>query len=109
MEHLSKDVGAKYLKQIEEEFPTITFDQLKGFVTLNDKYGAPTKTIFTSQNMKLLYCSPSSLRYVYHALIMLPYFQETTQNAIVELGVGYGGLFMAINYFAPLLNITVPK
>ena len=107
LENLTKESGTKYLKQIETEFPEITFDDIRAFININDKYGGTLKTIFTTGNMKLLYCSPSSLRYIYHALIVLKYFQETTCTKIVEVGSGYGGLYLAINHFAPKVNVAV--
>ena len=102
LEHISKEVGAQYLKQLEDEFPNITYEQLKAFVTMNDKYGSPTKAIFTTKSMKLMYGSPTSLRYAYHALIILQRYDGTVQTGMMEVGGGYGGLFLAINYFSSL-------
>ena len=62
LEHVSKEIGAQYLKQVEDRFSNITFEQLKAFVILNDKYGSPTKAIFTTKSSKLLYCSPSFVK-----------------------------------------------
>jgi putative sugar O-methyltransferase len=107
LEHLQKGHGDQYLALIESEYPQVTFEQLKGFLLLNDKYGTPCKTIFTTQVHKLLYCSASTLRYAYHALRVLSYFKETALTDIVELGGGYGGLCLAIHYFAPILSADV--
>jgi hypothetical protein len=52
-----------------------------------------------------LLCSPSSLRYAYHALLILQTIYEQQQEKtkrftrIVELGCGYGGLYLAIIHF----------
>jgi hypothetical protein len=99
LENLSRDKGAEYLRAIEEDFPTVTFEDIRTYINLNDKYGGAIKTIFTMSNMRLLYCSPTTLRYIYHALLILKYYQETNCKHIVELGQGYGGLFLAINFF----------
>lgn len=112
LEHLSKDVGVMYLKKLEEEFPEISYDIIKAFVSKNDKYGSPTKAIFTmntDNTQKLLYCSSTSLRYVYHAMKILRYLKETSLTKVVELGVGYGGLFLAINYFSNILDIHIEQ
>jgi hypothetical protein len=99
LENLSRDNGVEYLSHIETEFPQVTFEDIRSFIMANDKNGGSIKTIFTMKNMKLLYCSPSNLRYIYHALLILSYYKETNCKNIVELGQGYGGLFLAINMF----------
>lgn len=112
LEHLSKELGIQYLRQLEIEYPEISYDLIKAFVNINDKYGSPIKAIFTmntENTQKLLYCSPTSLRYTYHALKILHYFKETGQTEIIELGVGYGGLFLAINFFSNILNVSIEK
>lgn len=108
LENLSREKGALYLQQIENDFPNVTFEDIRAFININDMYGASVKSIFTMNNVKLLYCSPTTLRYIYHALLILKYYQETGCKHIVELGQGYGGLFLAINVFSkkfPDLNI----
>lgn len=99
LENLSRDHGIEYLSRIESEFPQVSFEDIRSFIMANDKYGGSIKTIFTMKNMKLLYCSPSNLRYIYQALLILSYYKETTSRNIVEVGQGYGGLFLAINMF----------
>lgn len=99
LENVSRDYGVEYLNRIETEFPQVTFEDIRSFIIANDKYGGSIKTIFTMKNMKLLYCSPSNLRYIYQALVILSYYKETNGRNIVELGQGYGGLFLAINMF----------
>ena len=66
----------------------------------------PTKYTYTFKNISLL-CSPTSLRYIYHALVILEHYKNTECKNIVEVGCGYGGLCLAINYFSKLLNITI--
>ena len=100
LENLSKDFGAEILKHIETNFPQISFEDMRAFIILNDKYGGTVKSIFTTNKMKLLYCSPSTLRYILHALLILNYYKETMCKNVLELGQGYGGLFLAINMFA---------
>jgi hypothetical protein len=100
LEGLSKDFGTEILKYIETNYPQITFEDMRAFIQVNDKYGGTVKSIFTTSKMKLLYCSPTTIRYILHALLILDYYKETMCKNIVELGQGYGGLFLAINMFA---------
>lgn len=109
LENLSKVLGTEYLKQIETEFPEITFDDMKEFINLNNKCGQAQKSIFTTSNMKILYCSPSALRYIYHSLKIIHHIKNSNSKKVVEIGGGYGGLYLAINIFAPKLNVTIDK
>lgn len=102
LENVSRETGAEYLKCIEQQFPEVTYEHIRSYINANDKYGGSIKTIFTMSNMKLLYCSATTIRYIYHALTILTYYQETVCKNMVELGQGYGGLFLAINMFSHL-------
>jgi hypothetical protein len=110
LENLSKDFGTDMLKYIETNFPQVTFEDMRAFIQLNDKYGGTIKSIFTTSKMKLLYCSPSTLRYMLQALVILSYYNETMCKNVVELGQAYGGLFLAINMFAKKFpNVQIKK
>jgi len=106
LEHVSYSLGVEYLSLIENEF-NISSKNIKEFIKINDKIGNPKKLAFTLTNNDFIICSPSSLRYIYHALIILNYFKTKNNISIVELGCGYGGLFLAICYFSKLLNIEI--
>jgi hypothetical protein len=41
--------------------------------------------------------------------LILGYFKKTELNEIVEIGSGYGGLFLAIDYFSKILKIEIKK
>ena len=110
LENVSKEYGIQYLQHIEGEFPVVTFDILRKYVNTNDKYGNANKTIFTTQDKKLLYCSPTSLRYLYHALILMDAFKLSGCRNMVELGSGYGGLYLAVQIVLPLFtDVTIDK
>ena len=99
LEHVTKKMGEDYLRLIETEFP-VTFEQFYGYIALNDANGQPrTCTFYSKKFGKQFTCSPTSLRYVYHALLILQHFKECSSTEIVEVGCGYGGLCLAINYF----------
>ena len=103
LEHVSKDQGNQYLNCIETQFPHISLGQIRDYVNANDKYGGAVKHIYTTQSLRLLYCSASSLRYIYQALMVLEEYSHTDCTHMVELGAGYGGLCLAIHMFAPIL------
>ena len=106
LEHVTTDYGNKYLDLILDEFPQIDFSILHKFCIINDLYGKPIKYNFIKNNHKIN-CSPTSLRYIYHALIILKYLKTTNCKNIVEVGCGYGGLCLAINYFMNIFDIEI--
>lgn len=109
LEHVNSGTGLLYLNLIQSEFTNITEKQIIDFITINDTYGYPHKTDYILKNGTTINCSPSSLRYIYHALLILDHYKTTNTNDIVELGCGYGGLFLAICFFSNYLNIKINK
>jgi hypothetical protein len=71
-------------------------------------YGYPEKYAFRFSDGSITMCSPTSLRYVYHSIVILNYYKlkNKTKN-VVEVGCGYGGLFLGISYFSKIMNITI--
>jgi hypothetical protein len=76
------------------------------FCELNDKIGNPIKS-----KIKYLYNSPSNLRYIFHAHLILTHIGSLNLNNlnIVEVGGGYGGLCLAIYYFSKFYNVSIEK
>jgi hypothetical protein len=112
LEHVSKEQGEKYIKLINEIvtslFPEITIENIKNFLIINDKYGYPHKETFTFSDKSIIMCSPTSLRYIYHSLLILNYYKLRNDSTnIVEVGCGYGGLFLGICYFSKILAIRI--
>jgi hypothetical protein len=108
LEHVSCEQGIKYLELILNEFPNISYEYIVEFVKINDRIGFPKKYTYIINNTQLE-CSPSSLRYIYHSLLILKHYKEKNQKEIVELGCGYGGLFLAISFFSNILEINIEK
>lgn len=106
LEHVTYELGLKYLKLIEAEFKSIDHNIVVNFIKINDTYGNPV-TFKYVLNHQYINCSPTTLRYIYHSLIILDYYKTTNCENIVEVGCGYGGLCLAINYFAMVLNIKI--
>ena len=109
LEHVTKELGDEYLQMIDSEFD-ISHADVVNFSNINDCYGNPKKyTFFSEKHKKIVTCSPSSLRYIYHGLLILQYYKNTELHEIVEIGCGYGGLCLSINYFSKLLQINITK
>lgn len=108
LEHVTIEQGNDYLKLIENEFPSITNEQIINYVNINDSHGFPKKELFNIRNQTVL-CSPTSIRYIYHSLLILTYYKQVNLNEIVEVGCGYGGLFLALCYFSKVLDIKIDK
>lgn len=99
LEHVTREFGKKYISLIKNEF-NIDVNKIKDFCKLNDSIGSPTKYYFEEIDM---YTSPTSLRYIYHALLILNHIKQTKNTRIVELGCGYGGLCIAIHFFNDII------
>jgi len=113
LEHVNYDKGIQYLKLIQSEFEYIPFQYIVEFISINDKYGSPMTYSFDyiyNQKIKLnIVSSPTTLRYIYHALTILDNYKKLEKTLpIVEIGCGYGGLFLAICYFSKKLGIHIP-
>jgi hypothetical protein len=106
LEHVSYELGLKYLTLIESDFKEIDQKNIEEFLKINDYYGEPIKYTYNFKNT-ILSCSPTSLRYIYHSLLILVHYKNSNCKNIVELGCGYGGLCLAINYFSKILNISI--
>jgi hypothetical protein len=108
LEHVSFEQGRDYIKYIKLLFPNISFNNVVEFVAINDKYGYPKKEKFAFSDGQTLICSPTSLRYVFHSLLILQHYKNKNScKNVVEVGCGYGGLFLAMCYFSKLLNINI--
>lgn len=97
LEHVNDVQGTQYYKLIVKEIK-LTKDQIVEFCRLNDSIGNPMK--YTIEGFE---CSPTSLRYLYHACLIVKYM-NTSDTKMIELGGGYGGLCLAIDYVAKIMN-----
>lgn len=104
LEHVCYELGKNYLDLIDHDYAHITYDEINGYVSMNDRLGNPEKNTFTFKEKPII-CSPTSLRYAYHALCILEHYRKTKCENIVEVGCGYGGLCLAINYFSKPTDI----
>jgi putative sugar O-methyltransferase len=103
LEHVSPLDGSKYMNLIAST-TDITLSEVVEFCKLNDSIGNPIKNQYDG-----LVCSPSNLRYIFHAFLILKHIKNINRNNldIVEVGGGYGGLCLAIHTFAKKYNISI--
>jgi hypothetical protein len=112
LEHVSYEQGKSYIyliiEMVNDEFKEISFENINDYLLMNDKYGNPIKHNFMYNGLEIM-CSPTSLRYVLHSLLILKHFKTVSTKKMVEVGCGYGGLFLGINHFAKILNMEIDK
>lgn len=108
LEHVSSELGIQYLYYIQKEFTSIfenNKDDLIKLCKINDEYGTTNKYNFEG----FCECSPSNLRYIYHALLNLKYMKklDIINPDIIEIGGGYGGLCFFISRLCHLFDIYI--
>lgn len=105
LEHVLPQVGQAYLDLAITQ-AKIPLDDIKNFCLKNDAIGTPNLHDFPQYNLK---CSSTSLRYVFHAHLILSHIKSLDRSSadIVELGGGYGGLAFAIHTFASKYDISI--
>lgn len=104
LEHVDNAYGIDYINAIRTQ-TSITDNEINEFCKLNDSVGMPLK----SEIDGTINTSPTNLRYIYHTHLILQYFKSlsTSPINIVELGGGYGGLFLCIDFFKNKYNISI--
>ena len=104
LEHVSYFQGIEYLQHIWNRFQ-LNDEDVHSFCARNDMFGSPIKHQYSPS----LFCSPTSLRYIFHSNLILSHMQKLGLQtvSIVEVGCGYGGLLLAIDHFASRYNITI--
>ena len=103
LEHVTPSNGKKYFDLLKSK-TSLTNTQILDFCMKNDAIGSPTKIDTECGRV-----SPTSLRYLFQAHLILTHFKAKTSSPvnIVELGGGYGGLCLAVSYISGLYNIPV--
>lgn len=96
LEHVSPEFGREYYALLQREY-AMSPETIAGFCRINDSFGHPrTYTIDDLPEP----VSPTSLRYLYHAARILRYAKGA--KTFVEVGGGYGGLYLAMTYLSPV-------
>ncbi len=99
LEHVSVDQANQYLQLIKNEFAQFYAEEKSVLLSLsleNDKYGRPNKSYIQGFGP----CSPTNLRYLYQALLILEYIasEDIKEVDIIEIGGGYGGLSLFLHH-----------
>lgn len=91
LEHVTKEQGISYYQLLT----TAKINQMREFAVMNDSIGNPVTMAISSFQI-----SPTSLRYLYHAHLILGYLKTLMlkEIRIAEIGGGYGGLCLAIDF-----------
>ena len=100
LEHVAGHDASEFAKQCLQE--GLTHSQIQTYANLCDSVGSAT--VYHFPELKLTF-STTCIRYLYHATQIL---KMHAGLPIVEIGGGYGGLALAINFVAAIKNITVP-
>lgn len=101
LEHVNRNQGQEYLELIRKT--DITQQEILDFSSKNDSVGNPIKETFGDFS-----CSPSSLRYIYQAYLIISHLKTFNKSVdIVEVGGGYGGLCLALCFFANKYSVNI--
>lgn len=84
----------------------LTKEQIQHICSLNDKFGDADV-----QDICGLMISPSSTRYVAHAIDICKHIKHKNMNdvCIVEVGAGYGGLALVLSEVSKIMGVNVVK
>jgi hypothetical protein len=99
LEHVPGKYALVYVDMIRKE--GLTDAQIQAYADLCDSLGTPSRCFFVEVGLSF---SPTCIRYLYHATQIL---KIASKLPIVELGAGYGGLVVAIDYVSKLWNTKV--
>jgi hypothetical protein len=101
LEHVNLVQGKQYLGLIQRE-TKISDEDIRAFSAANDVVGSPKQESFTVGVL-----SPSNLRYLFQAHLILKHMKELGELTprIVEVGGGYGGLCLAINFLCERFGV----
>lgn len=100
LEHVNPEDAIQFARQCLEE--GLTLSQIQTYATLCDSIGGPTVYQYPALNLTF---STTCIRYLYHATQIV---KMQKGLPIVEIGGGYGGLALAVNYVAAIKNVTIP-
>ncbi len=105
VEHKDSKWGEDFYRLIKAEF-NISDDIISDFCKKNDSIGNPQKIQHSFGS-----CSVNSIKYIYHANLILDHFKSLSLSNIrvVEIGGGYGGLALALEYFSQNYNLSITE
>lgn len=109
LEHVSRELASKYFKGLKT---IISIKQIEEFSKKIDSIGSPVMYKLETSTV-----SGTCVRYLFQAYLILEYMSKLSpynpatdkipEFNIVELGAGFGGLCLAINYLKPKFHIKI--
>lgn len=105
LEHVSQELGQQYYRTLTS-IHNIDKSIIEKFCLENDRIGSPIKYLIGDLSFPV---SPTSLRYLDHAMHTLNHIKTLKLETvnIVEIGCGYGGFLLALNYMSKLHGIVI--
>ena len=105
LEHLSFENGQVYLDTLLGD--GVNPRVIQKLCSLNDQFGNANVQKFENDILS----SPSSIRYVRHALDICNLIKSKnfTKVNIIEIGGGYGGLCLILNQLSAIVGINIDK
>jgi len=101
LEHVRQEYSLEYFNLLKSHMSNADISE---FCKLNDAFGNPKRHIIPELSLGV---SGTSLRYLFHAWIILTNRPES--SPIVEVGCGYGGLCLAIDFLSKKLHRAIPS
>lgn len=108
LEHINVYLGYDYLRLILNT-TNLTINDVIHITKINDCIGNTFKDEFYYDSSNSFFCSPTSLRYIYHSHLILSHMIKLGENNvdIVEIGGGYGGLCLCLHEISKMYNIQI--
>jgi hypothetical protein len=105
LEHVSPEIGHMYYTILKNRY-LLSDDAIRSFCQRNDSVGTPIKYTIATLAIPV---SPTSLRYLEHAMRTIDHIQSLSIDNvdIVEVGCGYGGYALALDYASRIRNILI--
>jgi len=105
VEHRDYEWGEAFYMLLQEDFG-LSSEAILDFCKKNDAKGNPERIEHSFGSY-----SANSLKYVYHAHLILKHMKELGKSSVsvVEIGGGYGGLALALLHYAPTFAITIQE
>jgi hypothetical protein len=110
LEHVNPSLGEEYMTHLLST--GLSMDLIRAYCQKNDRIGGGQKHpySFLTNSPKGL-TSPSNLRYLFQAHLICSHLCRLQKDTveIVEVGCGYGGLFLAMDMVAPIYSIHISR
>jgi hypothetical protein len=103
LEHVTPSLGQEYMTHLLST--RLSMDLIRAYCQKNDRIGGGQKHPYS------FLTSPSNLRYLFQAHLICSHLRHLQKETveIVEVGCGYGGLFLAMEMVAPVYSIHISR